>query len=36
VEQAVFFCLGALFSWLEKPRNLMGRDVDSIVLMDEL
>jgi hypothetical protein len=23
-------CLGALFSWLEKPRNLMGRDLDGM------
>jgi hypothetical protein len=23
-------CLGAPFSWLEKPRNRMGRDLDSI------
>jgi hypothetical protein len=23
-------CLGAPFSWLEKPRNSMGRDLDSI------
>jgi hypothetical protein len=21
-------CLGAPFSWLEKPKNLMGRDLD--------
>jgi hypothetical protein len=27
VEQAVS-CLGAPFSWLEKPRNRMGRDLD--------
>jgi len=24
-------CLGAPFSWLEGPRNLMGRDMDCIV-----
>jgi hypothetical protein len=29
-------CLGVPFSWLEKTRNRMGRDLDSIGLMDEL
>jgi hypothetical protein len=24
-------CLGASFSWLEKPRNCMGRDLDCMV-----
>jgi hypothetical protein len=24
-------CLGAPFSWLEKPKNLMGRDLDYVV-----
>jgi hypothetical protein len=30
------FDLRAPFSWLGKPRNRMGRDLDSIGLMDEL
>jgi hypothetical protein len=25
-------CLGAPFSWLEKPRNSMGRDLDCMAM----
>jgi hypothetical protein len=28
VDNFEISCLGAPFSWLEKPRNLMGRDLD--------
>jgi hypothetical protein len=28
VDHFEISCLGAPFSWLEKPRNLMGRDLD--------
>jgi hypothetical protein len=28
VEHFEIFCLGPSFSWLEKPRNLMGRVLD--------
>jgi hypothetical protein len=28
VDRFEISCLGAPFSWLEKPRNLMGRDLD--------
>jgi hypothetical protein len=28
VDHFEISCLGALFSWLEKPRNRMGRDLD--------
>jgi hypothetical protein len=28
VDHFQIYCLGAPFSWLEKPRNRMGRDVD--------
>jgi hypothetical protein len=28
VDHIEISCLGAPFSWLEKPRNLMGRDLD--------
>jgi hypothetical protein len=28
VDHIEISCLGALFSWLEKPRNGMGRDLD--------
>jgi hypothetical protein len=31
VEHFEISCLGALFSWLEKPRNRMGQDLDCIV-----
>jgi hypothetical protein len=36
VDHLEIFCLGALFSWLEKPRNRMGRDLDCMedVLME--
>jgi hypothetical protein len=36
VDHFEISCLEALFSWLEKTRNLMGRDLDSIGLMDVL
>jgi hypothetical protein len=28
VDHFEISCLGALFSWLEKPRNRMGRDLN--------
>jgi hypothetical protein len=28
VDHSEIYCLGAPFSWLEKPRNRMGRDLD--------
>jgi hypothetical protein len=28
VDHFVISCLGAAFSWLEKPKNRMGRDMD--------
>jgi hypothetical protein len=28
VDHLEIFCLGAPFSWFEKPRNRMGRDLD--------
>jgi hypothetical protein len=28
VDHFEISCLGSTFSWLEKPRNLMGRDLD--------
>jgi hypothetical protein len=30
VDHFEISCLGASFSWLEEPRNLMGRDLDRI------
>jgi hypothetical protein len=35
VDHFEISCIGAHFSWLEIPRNLMGRDLDTIGLMDE-
>jgi hypothetical protein len=31
VDHFEISCLGAPFSWLEKPRNLVGRDLDCMV-----
>jgi hypothetical protein len=31
VDHFEIFCLGALFSWLEKPENLIGRDLNLIL-----
>jgi hypothetical protein len=31
VDHFEISCLGAPFSWLEKPRNRMGRDLDRMV-----
>jgi hypothetical protein len=28
VDHFEIYCLGATFSWLEKPRNRMGRDLN--------
>jgi hypothetical protein len=28
IDHFEIYCLGAPFSWLEKPRNRMGRDLD--------
>jgi hypothetical protein len=30
VDHFEIYCLGAPFSWLEKPRNRMGRDLDCV------
>jgi hypothetical protein len=31
IDHFEIFCLGAPFSWLEKPRNHMGQDLDYMV-----